>query len=310
MSAKQWESIIRDTEDQFAAIAVADGSQVQFAKELGYAMQIIAGSPSLQKCSTESLRNAFVNVAGLGLTLNPAMKLAYLVPRKGKACLDVGYLGLLHIATMAGCIRAAKAEVVCQNDQFDYIDAFTQPVHKFNPFASMNDRGAVVGAYCVAVLPDGLRMVETMSREEIIKIRTASKAGDDSPWTTWPIEMAKKAVIKRAYKSWPQKARMSDAVAYINASEGIDFDATPAVRARPSAAAIAQAAQNVGVPAEGQAFIQMLENNIREQGLSYYEALYPKLTFEERRWIGPEGHQRLWDLGLKIDAQRGADGHA
>lgn len=306
LNANQWQIILGDTEAQFTAIAAVDGNLVQFHKELGYALQIIAGNDKLQQCSTESLRSAFINVAGLGLTLNPAMKLAYLVPRRGKACLDIGYLGLLHIATIAGCIRAAKAEVARENDTFDYIDAFTQPHHKFDPFATIAKRGQVVGAYCVAVLPDGLRLVETMSREDLLKIRAASKGGDNSPWATWPDEMCKKAVIKRAYKSWPQNPRMSNAVAYVNANEGIDFEAHSAPReARPSPAALAQQTLNVAVPPEGQTFIAKVEQNIREQGLAYYEALYPNLTFDERRWIGPEGHKRLWQLGLDVDAARG-----
>ena len=305
--AQQWEVILGEAEVQFSTIASADGNLVQFHKELGYAMQIIAGSNKLQQCSTESLRAAFTNVAGLGLTLNPAMKLAYLVPRKGKACLDVSYLGLLHIATDAGCIRAAKAEVVCQHDQFEYIDAFTQPVHKFDPFASAEQRGPVVGAYCVAVLPDGLRLVETMSREDIGKVRAASKAGDDSPWTTWPIEMCKKSVIKRAYKSWPQQARMSNAVAYVNANEGIDFEASAALRdARPGPAALAEKALNIEVPAEGQEFLRYLEDKIRAEGLSYYQNFWPQMTMEERQWVGKEGHERLKKLGAQVDAKRHA----
>jgi recombination protein RecT len=37
-------------------------------------------------------------VAAIGITLNPASKLAYLVPRDGMVCLDISYMGLLHRA--------------------------------------------------------------------------------------------------------------------------------------------------------------------------------------------------------------------
>ena len=60
--------------------------------------------------------------------------------------------------------------------------------------------GAVLAAYCIYTLPDDTKDFVVMSASELDKVRRASKAKDDGPWVTWPEEMDKKTVIKRAMK--------------------------------------------------------------------------------------------------------------
>ncbi|STS93447.1 RecT protein [Klebsiella grimontii] len=52
------------------------------------------------------------------MSLNPAQKLAYLVPRKGAICLDISYMGLMHIAQQSGAIKWCQSAIVRKNDQF------------------------------------------------------------------------------------------------------------------------------------------------------------------------------------------------
>ena len=52
-----------------------------------------------------SAQNASINVVAIGITLNPASKLAYLVSRDGMICLDTSYMGLHHLAQSAGSIK-------------------------------------------------------------------------------------------------------------------------------------------------------------------------------------------------------------
>lgn len=304
----QWELIIGDTEPQFSTIAEADGAQVQFTKELSYASQIVAGSEALQRCSTESIRAAFLNVAGLGLTLNPSMKLAYLVPRKGRCCLDISYIGLLHVATESGSVAAAKAEIVRANDQFEYHGPFQAPKHKYDPFATNESRGIIIGVYCLARLPDGTAIVDTMNLETLSQIRDASKSSRDSPWASWPEEMCKKAVIKRAYKTWPQRPRMSKTVDYLNNEEGnaAPLDITPprpALRNDPTQAA--RAALAVDAPPEAAALLADLEQGARNGGQRWYAEQWKGMTQEQREWVGMDQHQRLWALAQSVDDARG-----
>jgi recombination protein RecT len=219
MSEAQWALAVAEAAEPFAHIAASSGNLVAYEREASYALQIIQGSDWLQKCSRESLRNAIINVAAVGLTLSPAHKLAYLVPRKGKACLDISYIGLVKIATDSGAVQAVHATIVRANDKFRYIDAFTNPDHEFNPFATIQERGEVIGVYSVAKLASGHTVVDTMSREEIDKIRSKSEA-KNGPWGEWFDEMAKKSVLKRASKLWPRTDRLSKSVELLEEQEG------------------------------------------------------------------------------------------
>ena len=123
---------------------------MQFAAEKGFAMQILTKSDYMMKVALgnkASLAQAITNVAAIGLTLNPAEKLAYLIPRKGIICLDPSYMGLIRLATDAGSIRWCQAKIVRENDTFTIEGVDKEPTHKYSPFG---DRGEVVGVYCIA----------------------------------------------------------------------------------------------------------------------------------------------------------------
>jgi recombination protein RecT len=44
--------------------------------------------------------------------------LAYLVPRDGKVCLDISYMGMMHLAQQCGAIQWGQAVLVREGDQF------------------------------------------------------------------------------------------------------------------------------------------------------------------------------------------------
>ncbi len=220
-----WQGAIAQAERKFTEIATAEGGLVNYQKEAMFAMQALQGSNYLQGVDPQSIQNAVINVASIGLSLNPATAFAYLVPRDGKCCLDISYKGMVKLATDTGSIQWAKAELVRANDEFEIISMDQMPRHKFNPFATEADRGDVIGGYCVAKLADGSHMLETMSREELDYIQSKSKATSaKSPWSTFPNEMRKKAIIKRASKSWPKTSpRLAEAIQIVNEHEGLDL---------------------------------------------------------------------------------------
>lgn len=208
---------------------------IVFAKEAEFAMQIMEGNSTLAGIAFSnrpSIRAAILNVAGIGLSLNPARKQAYLVPRKVNkqmaACLDISYRGLMDLATTSGSVAWAQAKLVYRNDRFMVRGYGEAPLHEFDAFG---ERGEWVGAYCVAKTMDGSFMVEHMSRDEIYAIRDRSDAWKaylgkkifSCPWSTDEGEMAKKTVIKRASKSWPNTARLDNAVHYLNTEAGEGF---------------------------------------------------------------------------------------
>ena len=208
--------------DAFEAV-LADRS-LNFDREAEFAIQIITQSDYAMKLAQnnrQSVINAVTNIAGIGISLNPAKKQAYLVPRDGKICLDISYMGLLDLATATGSIKWAKAGVVYANDQFALNGFDKPPQHQFNPFSK--DRGEAVGVYVVVKTADGDYLTEAMSAEEVNAIRDRSSAWrawvekkKSCPWVTDWSEMAKKTVIKRAYKTWPKTDRLDQAIHHLN----------------------------------------------------------------------------------------------
>jgi|GEM_PF-3225477 len=295
-----WEVIIASTELEFCEIASIDGNLVSFQKESRFALQIISGNEYFDNVPTSSVRSAIINVASIGLTLNPAMKLAYLVPRKGVACLDISYIGLVKIATDSGSVSAVKAEIVREKDGFKYNGPFVAPTHDFDPFATAESRGPIKGCYSMALLPNGTTVVDTLSNEEITKIRSMSKA-KTGPWFDWEEEMIKKSVIKRGSKLWPRSERLAMAEKILNEHEGNEIDITPTGAppkiARPNAAQIAQDAQFVQPSEEGDRLIADLELISREQGAKAFEETWRALPRAKRALVGINNRDRIYAMG-------------
>ena len=156
-------------------------------------------------------------MAAIGITLNPASKLAYLVPRDGMVCLDISYMGLLHLAQATGSIKWGQCKLVYSNDTYESNGLDTAPTHKYNAFG---DRGAVVGGYCTVKTADGDYLTEEMSLAEIKAVESTSKA-KNGPWKTFWEEMARKTIVKRASKYWPKAQRLDNAIHLLNEDEGV-----------------------------------------------------------------------------------------
>jgi recombination protein RecT len=212
---------------------------VHFAKEASFALQILQGNDYLAGIAMknqDSLLHAVINIAAVGLSLNPVHRHAYLVPRKDKVCLDIGYLGLIHLAVEIGAIKWAKAEIVYSKDKFELRGLGVEPRHEFEPFG---ERGEMKGAYCVAKTHDGEYLVTTMTISEIYGIRDRSESwksfaagkAQSSPWKSDESEMIRKTVIKRASKLWPMtdtRGRFEKALEVSAEVDPMDFSDVPA----------------------------------------------------------------------------------
>jgi phage RecT family recombinase len=205
-----------------------------FAKEAHFALQALKSNDYLCRAAEGnpgSLESALINIASIGITLNPAMREAYLVPRGGKVCLDISYIGLVRLAIETGAIVWVQADIVKEKDEFIFRGLGEMPLHKMNPFG---DRGEIVGVYCVARLPTGETLSTIMSKSECEYIREkSSQSSKSGPWATFPEEMYRKTVIKRASKLWPRSERLDGAVSVLNDHEGIDFKKEQAYVAQP-----------------------------------------------------------------------------
>jgi recombination protein RecT len=230
--------VVKLVQPQFSELARIHKA-VHWERELSFAIQALNNNAYLSQIAMadqDSLKQAVVNVAASGLSLDPIRKLAYLVPRDKKVMLDISWQGYVHLAVEIGAIKWAKAEVVREKDKFKFKGPGALPSHEFDPFSEK--RGNIIGAYCVAKTHDGEYIVDMMKVADIFAIRDRSPSwrsfkenGKKSPWNTDEEEMIKKTVIRRGWKSWPKSdsRRLDGAREVLEADDVIDVGSQPVV---------------------------------------------------------------------------------
>jgi recombination protein RecT len=198
-------------------------TEVEFNREVSFACQHIYKTPFLQKCSKESVWKAVINLAQVGLSLNPISKYAALVPRwnepsKSYECvLEPMYQGLIKLLTDSGAVTSIEAQVVFEGDDFMFDRATEEKITKHVPyFLTGQARGKIRAVYSKAVLKDKSFHVEIMSMADVEEVRERSesykamKAGKIKTciWASDEAEMCRKTVIKRHQKYLPKSAGM------------------------------------------------------------------------------------------------------
>jgi len=199
------------------AFIASGGTEQQFAREVNFSIQLLMGNDYLFGCAKaypDHFIEAIKNIALTGLTLNPELRLAYLVPYKGKVKFQSSYMGKVDILLRGGVVKWIEASLVYEKDSFEVIKGTTDEiVHKPSYFVS--DRGALLGGYWIAILPNGQKCFDVMpkSRMDAIKERSeAVKAGSSSPWGTDEVEMQRKTILNWAFKSLPKSGLSADMI--------------------------------------------------------------------------------------------------
>lgn len=176
------------------------------------ALTTLLRSPKLQHCSQASFFNALLTLSQLGI--EPDGRRAHLIPfenRKNNTVdcqLIIDYKGLAELAYNTDKISFIHADIVCENDDFEY-DKGEIKRHNID-FKS--PRGDPYAAYAIVKMKDGTEKCEVMTKEEIEKVRQRSKASQTGPWVTDWTEMAKKTVFRRLSKWIPLSPEQKDAI--------------------------------------------------------------------------------------------------
>lgn len=191
--------------------------------------------PKLLECDRQSLFNAAMSAACLGLEVDGVTGQAYLIPFKGRAQLVVGYKGYNTLAARSGI--TITGAVVREGDEFDYqlgSAAFVR--HK-----PKGSKGKITHAWACAQSIDRPAVVEVLDIDELMAVKGKSPgaARSDSPWNDLSIgfpAMCQKTAKRRLARSMPlnvmqQAARMDEAVdeqgkpAWISPDKGLVIDA-------------------------------------------------------------------------------------
>lgn len=217
--------IVEKLEDRIADFM----NRKDFLREVSFAVQLFKKNNQLQKATSESALQAIMNVAQVGLTLNPVMKLAYLVPRWDRAqggsvvALEPSYQGLVKLLTDTGSVKQVYSHLVYDGDDFEVMLGTTQGVNHKPKFKSKN----ITHVYAVAELTDGMITVEVMDRfdvDDIMELSESYKAFKEGKikscvWDSHYGEMARKTVIRRLVKYLPKSDKFERVAEAISLDE-------------------------------------------------------------------------------------------
>jgi recombination protein RecT len=190
--------------------------------------------PKLLECDRQSLFNAAMSAACLGLEVDGVTGQAYLIPFKGRAQLVVGYKGYNTLAARSGI--TITGAVVREGDEFDYqLGSAAYVRHK-----PKGSKGKITHAWACAQSMDRPAVVQVLDIDELMAVKTKSPGGarSDSPWNDPAIgfpAMCQKTAKRRLARSMPlnvmqQAARMDEAVdeqgapAWISPDKGVVID--------------------------------------------------------------------------------------
>lgn len=211
-----------------AAFTNPKEGEVRFAQEINFAVQAMTANPYLITCAQNNpdcLVDAIKNVALTGSTLNPTLKLAYLVPFKGKITLMASYMGLIDILINSGLVKKVEAHPVFIGEQFDMVHGTNGYVKHIPNVWGKKTPENLLGCYYYIQLADGGELYDALSKDEIedIKHRSPSvEKGKTSPWDTDYIEMAKKTAIRRGWKACPKTGISQSKLKVVEAA--FDYD--------------------------------------------------------------------------------------
>ena len=171
------------------------------------AITTIRQNPKLAKCSQESLLGALMVSAQLGLEPG-TLGQCYLIPFENKKAgtvecqFQIGYKGLIELLRRSGQLSDIYSYTVYENDDFNIEYGLSRTLtHKPN----FDERGEIKGFYAVAILKDGAKAFEYMTKDEVThheeKYRKGSYKND--VWNKNFEEMSQKTVVKKLLKWLP-----------------------------------------------------------------------------------------------------------
>lgn len=180
-------------------------------------LSALSTNPKLAETTPQSFLGAMMTAAQLGMEPNTPLGQAYLIPfwnskvRANECQFQLGYKGLIDLAYRSGDVSTIMAQVVYENDEFEYSFGL-EPKLVHRP--ALDDRGNPKFVYAMFRTKDGGYGYEVMSMTDVrAHAQKYSKAFSSGPWQTNFEEMAKKTVLKRVLKYAPLKSEFMRAVA-------------------------------------------------------------------------------------------------
>lgn len=226
---KTLKDLLQNPETQLA-IQATSSKYMTPEKVVKIATLATSRQPDLFNCTPKSVLNSIVQAAELGLNFGGGTGEGYLIPYgakylpKGvKECQFMpGYQGFIELAYRTGKVEFMDAHVVYTGDEVEY-SLGSEPFIKHKPTMDTEKRGRPLFTYCVIILKESkYPKIELMSEDDITKVRNKSRAKDDGPWVSFPFEMRRKSVLRRAWKYIPKTPEVEAAMIVDNTHYSFD----------------------------------------------------------------------------------------
>jgi recombination protein RecT len=181
----------------------------------------VSQSPQLQQCTPQSIMRSAARAATLGLSVDPNIGQAYLVPYKGEATFQAGWRGLRDMAYRTGKIANINVGVVAEGQQWvqDQMTGYAK-------IEGMPTSNKPIGYFAYMKTFSGREHFEYMTKEQVIAHKEQYAQGYQSkysPWVTAFDKMAKKTVLKQLLGQWAEMDPSGVEIASVDdAVESID----------------------------------------------------------------------------------------
>jgi len=222
-------TLINQMEDQ-AKLALPQKLGMSWERLARVFRTVVGKSEKLMQCTGRSLQACLIQSAELGLEPSSFLGHFYLVPFKNKGTLEatgiVGYRGMIDIARRSGEVKSIYSRLVYEKDDFEYSLGMVENIVHIPSKLPIPKRGNITHAYFVAHFMNGGHHLEVMDRSEIDAIRARSKSKDYGPWVTDFGEMARKTVVRRAFKYLPTSIVPVTLHAAIETEDALDVQFT------------------------------------------------------------------------------------
>jgi len=205
------------------------------------AVTLIRQNPKLANCSPASFLGALLTASGLGLDLTPALGQCYILPysRRAKvggewtstleAQFQIGFRGLLDMAMRSGRVVSVFAEVVFEQDQFQYCLGLSPDLAHVP--CGLENPGPAIAYYAVAHLAGGGRPFAVMTRAQALAHAkkfspsySATTGSFSGPWGSDFDAMATKTVLKKLLKMLPLGVEVAQALTHDGSTKTVPQD--------------------------------------------------------------------------------------
>lgn len=178
-------------------------------------MQVLESNAMLANVNADSITGAVFTACAMNLPLNNNLGLAYIVPFKGAAQLQVGYKGFIQLAQRTGQIRSINAIAVHDSDTEESV------LKRLTSLIPQKVSGEVIGYVARLETITGFTAHVTMTKDELWEhaykysqtYKSAQNQGKNySVWHQNFDAMAKKTVIKALMKYCPLSVELQAAI--------------------------------------------------------------------------------------------------